>query len=193
MDALPTHARILNAAADVFLQHGYAASSMEMVRQVAGVSNGSLYHHFPTKARLADALYAHTLHDFHAALLPCLAADASAEAAVRGMLRAYVAWVLAHPGRARLLHDLRREGPLTDDGEWSKERAQTFDALAQWVSAQTAQGQMREMPFPVWLALVFAPALSLTHHWVRQPTPKVSAAVRNALERAAWLAVSPDA
>ena len=65
-DPSSTRSRLLDAAATVFLAHGYAAASMDMVRQAAGVSNGSLYHHFPSKALLADALYAHTLRDFHA-------------------------------------------------------------------------------------------------------------------------------
>jgi AcrR family transcriptional regulator len=60
MDPSSTKARLLNAATQVFLQHGFNGASMELVRQQAGASNGSLYHHFPTKAQLADALYAYT-------------------------------------------------------------------------------------------------------------------------------------
>jgi AcrR family transcriptional regulator len=69
MDVLSTRERLLEAAAIVFLKHGYFGASLEEVRLIAGVSNGSLYHHFPTKARLADALYVAILMDFHADLL----------------------------------------------------------------------------------------------------------------------------
>jgi AcrR family transcriptional regulator len=192
MDPLSTQERLLNAATQVFLAHGFAGASMEMVRQLAGVSNGSLYHHFPTKAKLADVLYTYTLSDFHAALLPCIGERTAAEAGVRGMLRAYVGWVLAHPDRARLLHELRRSGHLSDEGEWAKASEENFRVLSDWVSRKVAEGQMRKMPFPIWVALVFAPAISLTAHWVKQPDPSVPPAVRSALERAAWLAVSPD-
>lgn len=192
MDPLSTQARLLNAATQVFLEHGFAAASMDMVRQRAGVSNGSLYYHFPTKAKLADVLYAYTLRDFHSALLPSIGERTAAEAGVRGMIRAYVNWVVAHPDRARLLHELRRGGHLSDDGEWTQEREDSFRALSHWVSQRVAQGQMRKMPFAIWVALVFAPAISLTAHWVKQPTPSVAPAIRGALERAAWLAVSPD-
>ena len=192
MDPLSTQARLLNAATQVFLEHGFAASSMDMVRQLAGVSNGSLYHHFPTKARLADVLYAYTLRDFHSALQPSIGERTTAEAGVRSMIRAYINWVVAHPDRARLLHELRRGGHLSEDGEWTKEREDSFRALSDWVSRKVAQGQMRKMPFSVWVALVFAPAISLTAHWVKQPSPSVPPAIRGALERAAWLSVSPD-
>lgn len=192
MDPLSTQARLLNAATQVFLEHGFAASSMDMVRQRAGVSNGSLYHHFPTKARLADVLYAYTLRDFHSALLPSIGERTAAEAGVRGMVRAYVNWVVAHPDRARLLHELRRGGHLSEEGEWTKEREDNFRVLSEWVSQKVAEGQMRKMPFALWVALVFAPAISLTAHWVKQPNPSVAPATRGALERAAWLSVSPD-
>ena len=192
MDPDSTQARLLNAATEVFLEHGFGAASMDMVRRRAGVSNGSLYHHFATKAKLADVLYAYTLRDFHSALLPAIGEKASAEAGVRGMVRAYIAWVGAHPERARLLHELRRSGQLADDGEWARESEDNFRLLSDWVARKVAQGEMRKMPFHLWVALVFAPALSLTAHWVKKPGTEVPAAVRSALERAAWLAVSPE-
>ena len=52
-------------------------------------------------------------------------------------------------------------------------------------------GEMRALPFPVWIAVVFAPAMALTRHWVAQPQPAVPPKVRTALEHAAWMAVAP--
>lgn len=177
----------------VFLQHGFGAASMDLVRQEAGVSNGSLYHHFPTKAWLADALYAHTLRGFHAALLESIRGRASAERGVRGMIRTYVEWVVKHPDRARLLHELRRSGELTGGpGQWEEANAEGFAVLRRWVERKTEAGEMRDMPFPVWMALVFSPALSLTPRWVTQPRPAVAPGVRAALEHGAWMAVAPE-
>lgn len=188
----PTRARLLQAAAQVFLEHGLAAASMDQVRLAAGVSNGSLYHHFPTKAALADALYAHTLRDFHAVIAQPLSARASAQSGVKGMLRAYVAWVVANPAGARLLHELKRQGNLAaTDGEWSQANAQGFALLGDWVARKTQAGEMRALPFPVWMALVFSPAMALTRQWVQQDPPAVPAQVRSALEHAAWVAVAP--
>lgn len=185
-----TKDRLLDAATKVFLAHGFAAASMDMVRQEAGVSNGSLYHHYPTKALLADALYAHTLRDFHSALMVPLTARATAQSGVKGLIRAYIAWVLAHPDRARLLHELRRGGGLEGGTEWLAANAQVFGKLSTWIEAKVAAGEMRAMPFPVWMALVCSPAVSLTPHWTRQETPAVTPKVRAALEHAAWMAVA---
>lgn len=191
MEIAPTRERVLDAAAKVFLEHGFTVASMDQVRQEAGVSNGSLYHHFPTKARLADALYAYTLRDFHARLLAAIGPRVSAEAGVKGLIRAYVQWVLQHPDRARLLHKLRRTGDLTDTAsERNQANAAAFGALVEWVRQQAEAGELRELPFSVWLALVFSPALALTQQWVRKPAPSVAPKVRAALEHAAWMSVA---
>ncbi len=193
MDPNSTRSRLLDAATAVFLQHGFAAASMDMVRQEAGVSNGSLYHHFPTKALLADALYAHTLRDFHAALLGPITGRATAQSGVKGLIRAYIAWVEQHPDRARLLHELRRTGDMTAGAEMGAANADAFGTLAQWIDTKVAAGEMRALPFQVWMAVVFSPAISLTPHWVNQPVPAVAPKVRAALEHAAWMAVAGDA
>jgi AcrR family transcriptional regulator len=192
MDPATTRDRLLRAAAQVFLEQGFEGASMERVRRFAGTSNGSLYHHFPTKTQLADALYAHTLRDFHAAQMAPISGRASAQNGVKGLIRSYVDWVVANPDSARLLHRLRRSGALAGGpGEWEQQNAEAFGRLREWIDRQTAAGEMRAMPFSVWVAVVFAPAMSLTPHWVSQPQPVVAPKVRAALEHAAWMAVAP--
>ena len=189
--ALSTRERLLDAATKVFLAHGFTAASMDMVRQEAGVSNGSLYHHFPTKAQLADALYAHTLRDFHAALMQPISGKASAQSGVKGLMRAYIQWVLQHPDQARLLHKLRRGGDMAGGAEIDAANEQALATLRAWVAQQVEAGEMRAMPFHLWMALMFSPAMSLTQGWVSQPTPAVTPKVRAALEHAAWMAMAP--
>lgn len=193
MDPTPTRARLLEAAADVFLAHGFGAASMDLVRQQAGVSNGSLYHHFPTKAHLADALYATILREFHGELMRPITGRASAQVAVKALVRGYMDWVVAHPGHARLLHDLKRQGSLAGGpGEWEAANADGFGALQGWVERMTLAGELRSMPFPAWMAVVFAPVMQLTPFWLAQPEPHVPPKVRSALEHAAWAGVRPD-
>jgi AcrR family transcriptional regulator len=192
MDPTSTRDRLLEAATHVFLEHGFGGTSMDLVRQRAGVSNGSLYHHFPTKAQLADALYAHTLRGFHAVQMAPLRARVSAQNSVKGLIRSYVEWVVAHPLQARLLHELRRSGDLAGaPGGWERANAEGFAVLREWVDLKTAAGEMRPLPFPVWMAVVFSPAVALTPHWVSQDSPGVPPKVRTALEHAAWMAVAP--
>ena len=90
----------------------------------------------------------------------------------------------------RLLHALGRSGALAG-GERDAANADAYAVLRTWIARQVDAGAMRALPFPVWMALVFTPALSLTRHWVQQAPPAVAPKVRAALEHAAWMAVAP--
>ena len=186
-----TKDRLLDAAAEVFLEFGFANASLDVVRQRAGVSNGSLYHHYPTKTHLADALYAHILRDYHTQMMGTLAHNPHAEDGVKSLVRATMQWVVNNPHRARLLHELRMSGALAGGPrERDETNAKAFGMLADWVAARTALGEMRAMPQPVWTALVFSPVMALMPHWASQPKPEVKPKVRAALEHAAWMAVA---
>jgi AcrR family transcriptional regulator len=53
-DLSPKARQILQAARDVFLEHGYGAASTDMIQRSAAVSKSTLYAYYPTK----DALFA---------------------------------------------------------------------------------------------------------------------------------------
>jgi AcrR family transcriptional regulator len=52
-----TRQAILDAARDVFLEHGFADASIAHVVESSGFSVGSIYHHFGGKAELFTGLY----------------------------------------------------------------------------------------------------------------------------------------
>jgi AcrR family transcriptional regulator len=56
-----THARLIEAAAECLVQKGYAGTSTQAVAQGAGVSQGALFKHFPSKAELLGAAVQHLL------------------------------------------------------------------------------------------------------------------------------------
>ena len=49
-------AALLDAATEVFARHGYAASSMRDIAEIAGITTVGLLHHFPNKVALLRAL-----------------------------------------------------------------------------------------------------------------------------------------
>lgn len=75
-----TRARLLDAAFDCLLEHGYGATSVGAVQQRAGVARGTLLHHFPTRSSLMAGVVEDVV-DRRLALLA--AADQSERAAPR--------------------------------------------------------------------------------------------------------------
>lgn len=56
---LDVQRRILDAAVEVLLEHGYAGASTLQIQQRAGVSRGRLLHHFPSRDALLVAATQH--------------------------------------------------------------------------------------------------------------------------------------
>lgn len=51
--------RVLDAAAERFVVQGYAATTLRQIAGDVGIKAGSIYHHFPSKDALFEAILAH--------------------------------------------------------------------------------------------------------------------------------------
>ncbi|MEU3412222.1 MULTISPECIES: ScbR family autoregulator-binding transcription factor [unclassified Streptomyces] len=56
--AIRTRCAILNAAAEVFAQHGYHGASIAQILEKAQVTRGALYFHFASKEQLVQGIFA---------------------------------------------------------------------------------------------------------------------------------------
>jgi AcrR family transcriptional regulator len=72
-----TRAALIGAARQLFGQNGFAATSVEDVAQAARLTTGALYHHFPNKTALFEAVF----EGIHAELMEASvrAADGAAD------------------------------------------------------------------------------------------------------------------
>ena len=182
---------LLTAARAKLAEKGFAATSMDEIRRAAEVSNGSLFHHFPTKNHLARALYLEAIQDYQTTQTAVMAKARSAQAGIEGMVAAHIDWVLANRVSARVLVELRDATVVEgDDVDWKKVNAAAFEALRAWIARWVEAGEIIALPFDVWMAVVFAPVLQLTRGWALRPSQKIAPAVRRALTQAAWAAVA---
>lgn len=95
-----TSERILEAAEETLRRFGPAKTSVVDVARALGVSHGSVYRHFPTKADLRDAVVDRWLQRMHPAL--AVIADGAGEAAERIRL---LLWTLAETKWTRAQDD----------------------------------------------------------------------------------------
>jgi TetR/AcrR family transcriptional regulator, mexJK operon transcriptional repressor len=88
-------ARVLRAAAESFMRHGYQASVEEIARR-AGVAKQTVYHHFPSK----DTLFKEVAHELTKHVLVELERDGDLRAALLRFAVAYRSRVLGAAGIA---------------------------------------------------------------------------------------------
>jgi len=97
-----TRSEILNAAWEVARRDGVAALSLREVAERVGLRTPSLYHYFPSKAALYDAMYADGMQQFADRVLAS-PIGADARETLRNRARIFVATAVADPARYELL------------------------------------------------------------------------------------------
>jgi AcrR family transcriptional regulator len=189
--AYTTADRLREAALHALTVHGYAGMSMEAVRRAAGVSNGSLYHHFPSRADLAAHLLLDGMTRCQEQILLGLAAAADARAGVCGVVEAQLGWVEAHADLARLLYgDLPDDVLLAAEPAFSKRNRAYVKAVSRWLDDQAAGGTLRDLPFGVAHALWLGPAQEFCRHWLRGRSRVTPTQATDDLANGAWRALA---
>jgi len=87
-----TRERILSEASTLFAQRGYAGTSTRDIASAVGIRQPSLFHHFPSKAAIADALLEYAVGTALAQARRIATMDESAS--VR--LYAFARWAMIH-------------------------------------------------------------------------------------------------
>lgn len=131
---------MLDAALALVAERGPDAVTISALTARSGVSNGSVYHHFGSRAGVFSVLYEESFEHCVAVMAPALDVG-DAEQAVRALVGRYLGWVVEHPGRARLLYT----APQTAD---PTVKAEVFSPVTRWFATRMAAGQVRE--FPLW-------------------------------------------
>jgi AcrR family transcriptional regulator len=85
-----TRRRLVATGRALFGARGYEGTSIEAIFEAAGISRGALYHHFPTKEALFDAVLDHVMGEIAAA--SARAAQAAPDT-VSGLRAGFTAWL----------------------------------------------------------------------------------------------------
>ncbi len=170
---------ILDAAARVFAQEGYAATTTNRVAEVAGVSIGSLYQYFPNKDALIVAL--HHRHSAQMRAVMTTVLDASSGASLRDSLAALVrALLAAHLIEPRLHRMLEREFSFFDDAhEESGAHAVVIGRVTALLERHRADLAVDDVALATWT--VMRALESLVHAAILEPPRAPLPAVEDAI------------
>jgi AcrR family transcriptional regulator len=189
--ATSTPERIVTAALPLFLAHGYAGASLEQVRRDAGVSNGSLYHHFPRRADLAAHLLNEGMRQCQDAVLAVVTGGGPAEQVVRTVVTEQLRWVERHADLARwILSDLPDEVLLAAEPGLGDDARRYAVAVGDWLEARSRDGVLIAGSFAVRHALWLGPAMEFARHWLRGRSRQRPADAATDLAEGAWRALA---
>jgi AcrR family transcriptional regulator len=168
MTSLDTRRRILDAALRRFLEDGYEQTTVARIREDSDVSNGALFHHFPSKEAIADALYVEAIASFQEGLWELVRSrPRSLQAAVRGTVGHQLAWVEEHAELARFVY---MRGHLDWDSpaniELTTLNRDLGAAFGEWMRPLVESGEIRPTSMLVISALVNGPAHAIARRWL---------------------------
>jgi AcrR family transcriptional regulator len=188
---LATADRLKEEALRLFMVDGYAGLSVQEVRLRAGVSNGSLYHHFPSKADLVAELRVEGMRQCQDVILGAVDGVDVAEDGVRATVGNYLRWVEAHREMASLLFaDLPDGVVLAADTVLVEPNRRYVKVVGEWLETQMRAGALVERPFEIAHALWLGPTQEFCRHWLRGRTRLGPTGAAADLGIGAWRALS---
>jgi AcrR family transcriptional regulator len=170
--------RILRTALVLFARHGFARTSVRMLAEEAGISQGLLYNYFEGKQALLRAIYERHMEevgdDFRAA-----ARAGSPDEALAVLVRSAFDTLRARPDFWRLSYQLRMQPEVLAElgdrvGEWGELIRSGMEDLFRRAGAPDAHVRAR---------VLFAAIDGTAQHWVLDPDGYPLDAVADALIR----------
>ena len=188
--------QIMQAALTCFVEKGFAATTIDMIREKSGASTGSMYHHFRNKEAIASALYIEAMADHFSALRTALDAIDSnrkdvAELGVKSIVHTYSHWIENHPELAQYAF-LGRSVIVDPEGkaQLAEQNKHQFAYLRGVFASWIDKGLIRCMPVTLYHAIVIGPVQDYARQWLAGKVKTPMSEVTNELAEAAWRGVS---
>ena len=159
-----TRSKLIAAARQAFVQHGYAQASMDELTAQVGLTRGALYHHFGGKSGLLAAVVAQMDAEMDTRLEVVLAAHADPWLGFLAYCRAYLAMAQEAEIRRIVLQDARSVLTGTDQGQ---QHQQCIAFIASYLQTLMAQGVIVQASAPA-LARLLNGCLVEAAFWIAE-------------------------
>ncbi|MBO6542932.1 MAG: TetR/AcrR family transcriptional regulator [Alphaproteobacteria bacterium] len=162
-----TYLTALQTAKSLFATRGYETVTTAEICEAAGISNGSLFHHFRNKEGIAVAVFKSLVRTYQADIAAALDKTNTAEAGLKAFITAHTAWIERDPDGARILFNAQHP-------KWSKAALadirtenQAFGKhFAEWRHRIKDGSRIREQSLALVLAVLVGPTQMLSRAWL---------------------------
>lgn len=157
---------ILSAATRVIAAQGLGSATSTIAKE-AGVSKGSLFLYFDTKATLVNDLYVDLKTEMVAAAVEGLPADAGIREQFLHMWNRWLGWATTYPEKRRTLAQLDVSDDITAESHHTVGHA--FSGIADLLERSRADGPMQDAPLRFVLTLTSAIAEATIDAMIGEP------------------------
>ncbi|MBS1676225.1 MAG: TetR family transcriptional regulator [Actinobacteria bacterium] len=137
-------AEILERAAQLFSERGYAATSLQEIAAELGISRSSLYHYFSNKEEMLIRLVSDLVLSSEVALKQMRAGGkGDATVRLRGAVEALLGPIIEAPNRFRLLLTVEAELPTPIARRWRETRRKIVAEVSEVIRDGVRSGRFR--------------------------------------------------
>lgn len=152
--SLDTRNRIVSAARELFLANGFDETSVAEICRASGVSNGALFHQFPTKEALGYTIYAMVRAEFWNRIMEAMTEPDDPLDGVEAAVRAAFAFQREEPGGAAFMFDVSGSNWIERFAAESTELRDAISLRGQaWAQPHIAAGRLPEVEGDIFVAL----------------------------------------
>lgn len=144
---------IMSAAARIIASEGLGASTAAIAKE-AGVSNGSLFTYFDTKADLLNRLYIELKTEVSAAATREIPEEGDARSQLFDVWRHWLFWALEYPEKRRALAHLGISDDITEESRQAGHRAMA--GIAALLERCRREGPLKDAPATLASSLISA-------------------------------------
>ncbi|WP_114324880.1 TetR/AcrR family transcriptional regulator [Candidatus Colwellia aromaticivorans] len=151
--------QLLDTALTLFVNQGIYATSTASIAKTAGVANGTLFHHFPSKNALVLELYKNIKRDFSMQIAPIELDAAQLEQQTKLIWQQAINWALSNADQQQFCLQVMQYQPLS-----SQTKAQIFSEEFGFLKEIILFGQQHQLiaNYPLSLMLESAHGQFLT-------------------------------
>jgi len=181
---------ILKAALTCFTEHGYANTTIDMIRKHSGASVGSMYHHFRNKEEIAGELFILGMNDHNERLIGVLQKTSSAEDGVKSVVLCLVNWIAEHPDWTRFILHTNSQIVKGESTKQLEEINKAFrKSISNWFHPHIQSGEITCLPPELYPPLIIGPSMSYARSWLSGKSKTSITEYGEHLATAAWKAV----
>jgi len=160
--------KVIAAAARLFAERGYQATSMSDLTEATGLAAGGLYHYFASKEQLLFLICDELLDPLLERARAIVAADAPAERHLHELLRAWLDHIEAH--RDHMLVFAQERHVIEREPQWRRVRRErkAFEQILDDVLARGEQDGTIAFPDRGLALLALLGMVNYTPQWLRR-------------------------
>lgn len=181
---------ILSGALNCFMEKGVESTTIADIRDISGISVGSIYHHFGNKEGIVVALFLTGMNDHSKIQEQALNEAKSAEEGVKTIVRCYINWINENPDWARFVFRYRSLVENSEQSDQNEDQKKAhFRRLRDFFTPYFENQEIQRLPFEVYHSLIIGPAQDFALRWLAGKTKGALIDYRELYAEAAWQAV----